>query len=62
MKLLRKIRIEGFRSIREADIELDADLTAFAGLAVQKNMASYFTCGQSVLLPGTQAVEARWKQ
>ena len=32
MKLLTNIRIEGFRSIREADIELDADLTAFAGL------------------------------
>lgn len=32
MKLLTNIHIEGFRSIREADIELDADLTAFAGL------------------------------
>jgi predicted ATP-dependent endonuclease of OLD family len=32
MKLLTNIRIEGFRSIREADIELNADLTAFAGL------------------------------
>lgn len=32
MKLVTNIRIEGFRSIREADIELDADLTAFAGL------------------------------
>jgi predicted ATP-dependent endonuclease of OLD family len=32
MKLLTNIRIEGFRSIQEAEIELDADLTAFAGL------------------------------
>jgi predicted ATP-dependent endonuclease of OLD family len=32
MKLLTSIRIEGFRSIREADINLDAHLTAFAGL------------------------------
>jgi predicted ATP-dependent endonuclease of OLD family len=32
MKLLTNIRIEGFRSIREAEIELDSDLTAFAGL------------------------------
>ncbi|MHB1343775.1 MAG: ATP-dependent nuclease [Thermoleophilia bacterium] len=32
MKLLTNIHIEGFRSIRDADIDLDADLTAFAGL------------------------------
>jgi predicted ATP-dependent endonuclease of OLD family len=32
MKLITNIRIEGFRSIREANIALDADLTAFAGL------------------------------
>jgi predicted ATP-dependent endonuclease of OLD family len=32
MKLITNIRIEGFRSIREADIALEADLTAFAGL------------------------------
>jgi predicted ATP-dependent endonuclease of OLD family len=32
MKLLTNIRIEGFRSIQEAEIELDTDVTAFAGL------------------------------
>jgi len=32
MKFITNIHIEGFRSIREADTTLDADLTAFAGL------------------------------
>jgi predicted ATP-dependent endonuclease of OLD family len=32
MKLITNIRIAGFRSIREADLEVGTDLTAFAGL------------------------------